>query len=64
MQITNSFINKHCERIKCAAYAAAPIKVERRQRSREEVKGAIGGDCLLVVLVNAPWPCLHVEIKM
>lgn len=29
MQITNSFINKHCERIKCAAYAAALIKVER-----------------------------------
>jgi len=23
MQITNSFINKHCERIKCAAYAGS-----------------------------------------
>lgn len=29
MQITNSFINKHCERIKCVAYAAVLIKVER-----------------------------------
>jgi len=43
MQITNSFINKHCERIKCSAYAA-PIKEARLQGLQRVASGKRQGD--------------------
>jgi len=61
MQITNSFINKHCERIKCSAYAA-PIKEARLQGVQRVASGkgqGASGARGMKIAINVPWLCLH-----